>query len=251
MIVLGFDTATPATAVALRLADGSTYGQRHDPLPGERPGHATQLLPVADQLLVQAGLGWEAVERIAVGVGPGTFTGLRVGVATARALAQSLAVDLVGISSLQALAQAVVPAGECDGGVLAVIDARRGETFMGAYLPAQGRQLLAPRTLAPEDFGTLPAPVGEDGADGRWLAVGDGAVRYRSQLEQHAIEVPPDSSPLHFIDAACICELALRAHPPESGAVVPDYLRRPDAELALEGAARSMTSVNSDRSLPR
>jgi tRNA threonylcarbamoyladenosine biosynthesis protein TsaB len=236
MIVLGFDTATPATAVALRLADGSTYKDRHDPQPEERPGHATQLLPLADRLLAQAGLGWEAIERIAVGVGPGTFTGLRVGVATARGLAQSLAVDLVGVGSLRALAQAVLRGGEWDRGVLALIDARRGETFAGAYL--SGRQLLAPCTLAPQDLGGLPALAEGSDGNGPWLAVGDGAVRYRSQLEQHSIEVPPDSSPLHFLDGAYICELALKASPALPEAVLPDYLRRPDAELALEGAAR-------------
>ena len=94
MIVLGFDTATRSTAVALRLADGSTLQARHDPSPDERPGHTTRLLGMAGELLARAGIPPRALERIAVGLGPGTFTGLRVGVATARGLAQSLARDL-------------------------------------------------------------------------------------------------------------------------------------------------------------
>jgi tRNA A37 threonylcarbamoyladenosine modification protein TsaB len=75
MIVLGFDTATSATAVALRLRDGSALERRDDPEPGSRPGHATRLLGLAAELLAEAGLGWREVERIAAGAGPGTFTG--------------------------------------------------------------------------------------------------------------------------------------------------------------------------------
>src|SRR5438270_13363286 len=130
MIVLGFDTSTPATAVALRLADVHTLQARDDPTPGAHPGHATQLLELARGVLEQAGVGWKEIERLAVGVGPGTFTGLRVGVATARGLAQSLDAELVGVSSLQALAEGA----DADvQGVLSVIDARRGEIFAAAY----------------------------------------------------------------------------------------------------------------------
>jgi len=139
MIVLGFDTSTRATSVALMLDDDEMLRARDDPGPGEHPGHATRLLAMAGGLLATAGISWPALERIAVGLGPGSFTGLRVGVATARGLAQSLAADLVGVSSSLALAKAALekPAGERDalgdGRVLAVIDARRGEVFAGAY----------------------------------------------------------------------------------------------------------------------
>ncbi len=229
MIVLGFDTATPATAVGLRLDDGTTLQARDDPNPGERPGHATRLLPLAEDLLAQAGLSWEQLERVAVGVGPGTFTGLRIGVATARALAQSLGVELVGVSTLRALAHGARrdrSGGERE--VLAVIDARRGEVFLGGYL--SGRELFAPRALAPSALASPLAPGG--------LAVGDGAVRYRTHLEDQGVEVPEESSELHRVQGACICELALDAPLTEFMDVVPDYLRQPDAELALEAAAR-------------
>jgi tRNA threonylcarbamoyladenosine biosynthesis protein TsaB len=248
MIVLGFDTATRATAVALRLDDRETLSARDDPGPGEHPGHATRLLAMASELLARAGVGWPALERIAVGVGPGTFTGLRVGVATARGLAQSLAVELVGVSSLSALAAGALRSPEqrtvtAAGGVLAVVDARRGEVFAGAYRAgdhATVAELLAPQALAPEDLGGLIALADEDrGAHGGvWLAAGDGAIRYREQLERARASVPDDRSPLHLIDAGAICELGVRARPVAAcEEILPDYRRRPDAELALEAAA--------------
>ncbi len=225
MIVLGFDTATPASAVALRLPDGATLTARDDPRPGARPGHATRLLPLAAGLLEQADVGWDAIERIAVGVGPGTFTGLRVGIATARGLSQSLAVELVGVGSLDALARRAL--GEWPGHVLAAIDARRGEVFAGAF--SQGAPRGTPSALAPEDLRELLSPEGAP-----WRAVGNGAVLYRAQCEALDIEIPPDESPLHRVDGAAICELALDAIPGEPHTVLPDYLRRPDAELALQ-----------------
>ncbi|HEV2787452.1 MAG TPA: tRNA (adenosine(37)-N6)-threonylcarbamoyltransferase complex dimerization subunit type 1 TsaB, partial [Solirubrobacteraceae bacterium] len=128
MIVLGFDTATPATAVALldSMRPEQAAERRHEPAPGERPGHAAQLLALAAELLGQAGLRFGDVDRIAVGLGPGTFTGLRIGVATARALAQSAHAQLVGVSTLRALAVEAEPCAETVGrgcGVLAVVDA--------------------------------------------------------------------------------------------------------------------------------
>lgn len=238
MIVLGFDTATPATAVGLRLADGTVLEAHDHPRPAERPGHATRLLPLADRLLAQAGLGWDSLQRIAVGVGPGTFTGLRVGIATARGLAQSLALDLVGVSSLQALAHHALHESVADhqGPVIAAIDARRGEAFVGGWSSKDER--FAPRALAPEDFGDLLSHHDhEPGLDHHsCLAIGDGAIRFRSHFEALGAEVPPDSSPLHRISGAAICELALRAEPSAPETVLPDYLRRPDAEIALQGA---------------
>jgi tRNA threonylcarbamoyladenosine biosynthesis protein TsaB len=231
MIVLGFDTATPSTAVGLRLADGSTLQARDDPAPGAHPGHATRLLAMAGALLAEAGIGWNALQRIAVGVGPGTFTGLRVGVATARGLAQSLEIAPVGVSSLRALAEAV---GDKDGGQLLVaIDARRGEVFAATY--AAGEELEPPRALAPKDLAGVLA-----GADSRWLAVGDGALRYREHLESVGATVPAEDSPLHRVSGKAICELGACAKiaAGRGDAILPDYLRRPDAEIALEGAAR-------------
>jgi tRNA threonylcarbamoyladenosine biosynthesis protein TsaB len=235
MIVLGFDTATPATAVGLALADGSVREERDDPIEGERPGHSTRLLPLAHELLADVGLAWHEVRRIGVGVGPGTFTGLRIGVATARGLAQASGAELCGVSSLAALAAGVGGATGFAEGVLAVVDARRGEVFAAAYGPCDAagerQELVGADVLAPDRLGELLKAADALGP-GRWTAVGDGALRYRETLEELGASLPEASSPLHSISGRAICELA--AHAPAAGlTVVPDYLRRPDAELSL------------------
>ena len=232
MIVLGFDTATTATAVALRAGDGAVTELRDDPAPGSHPGHATRLLGLAGELLVAAGTGWSELDRIAVGVGPGTFTGLRVGIATARGLAQSLDTQLVGVSSLAALAAGALAA--ADARVLAVIDARRGEVFAAVY--ERGADGFPVAVTQPQ--AAAPAAVAPAGGPHGMPAVGDGAVRYRAELVAAGMQVPADDSPLHLIRATAICAAGAAAEPAaDRQAVVPDYLRRPDAELAFEGTA--------------
>ncbi len=222
MVVLGFDTATPATAVALRLDDGSDRSVLEVPGDGERPGHATRVLAIADELLRRQGLTWADVGRIAVGVGPGSFTGLRIGVATARGLAQSLGIDLVGVGTLRALAAGAQA--DHGGPVAAVLDARRGEVFLAVY---EGEsELLAPVAVPPGAVAEA-LPV----ASRAVLAVGDGAVRFRENLQAAGEAIPADTSSLHSVNAAVICRLADRAAASATGAVVPCYVRRPDAEI--------------------
>jgi tRNA threonylcarbamoyladenosine biosynthesis protein TsaB len=225
VIVLGFDTATTATVVGLldSAAPGAVRERRHEPVAGERPGHAAQLLALANELLEDAGIGFANVDRIGVGLGPGTFTGLRIGVATARALAQATGAELVGVSTLGALAAAATPQAPAGHGVLAVIDARRSEVFAAGW--RDGEQVLAPVALAPAALAERLRTQA-----GAWLAVGDGALRFRSDLEGAGCLVAPDRSPLHGVGAGAICRLALDA--PQATArdlVVPDYLRPPDA----------------------
>lgn len=222
MIVLAFDTATPRTAVALQLeASEPAREVTHDPAPGERPGHATRLLPLAAGLLGEAGLGFADVDLIGVGVGPGTFTGVRIGVATARALAQAGDTALAGVSSLAALADGV--AGR---DVLAVVDARRGEAFVAGF--RDGEEVLAPAALAPAALERLAAPAG----GGAWRAAGDGAIRFRDALERAGATVLPDIDPAHRISAAATCRLARAAGPAPRDAVLPVYVRAPDAAMA-------------------
>jgi tRNA threonylcarbamoyladenosine biosynthesis protein TsaB len=232
VIVLGVDTATSATAVALRLADGSIVEARDDPPAGAHPGHATRLLGMTAELLDRHALKARDLDRIAVGSGPGAFTGLRVGVATARGLAQSLSAELVPVPSLSALAR-TAPAGAP---VLAVIDARRREVFAASFAAPGGPQLASPAVLAPAQVGGLLDASGLAGA--RVLGVGDGAVRYREQLLAAGIEVAPEDAPEHLLRASAICELGLAAEPVrDHQLVVPEYLRRPDAELTLQAGA--------------
>src|SRR5207248_3381660 len=124
---IGFDAATRATAVALTTAEDGVLEARDDPPPGSRPRDATRLLPLIAEVLERAGLGFPDLQLIAVGVGPGTFTGLRIGVATARALAQAAGMPLVGVSTLQSLALNGLPAHAPEEvkWVAAVLDARR------------------------------------------------------------------------------------------------------------------------------
>lgn len=240
--MLGFDTATSSTTVALRMADASTLQARDDPGSGEHPGHATRLLAMTDGLLAGAGIAWSALDRIAVGVGPGRFTGMRVGIATARGLAQSLALELVGVSSLRALAEPALERAEQGAGVLALIDARRGEAFAAAYAVADRRssgELAFPRALTPADLHSIVAQAQEAvGVRGqRLLAVGDGAVRFRAGLESAGVAVPADASPLHLVSAEAICHLgAATAALASYEEILPDYRRAPDAEIARKRA---------------
>jgi len=217
MIVLAFDTATPETVVGLSV-DGAVTAARHTPATGERPGHASQLLTLAQGLLDGAGIALPDVDRIGVGIGPGTFTGLRIGVATARALAQGTGAQLAAVSTLQALAIASDHAGS----VLAVLDARRGEAFAAGF--RDGRPLGAAVAVKPAGLKDLLDP-----AAGPWLAVGDGAIRFRGEIEPAGTAIPPDDSALHRVDAGALCRLAAEAPPADRDQLVPEYVRAPDA----------------------
>jgi tRNA threonylcarbamoyladenosine biosynthesis protein TsaB len=236
--ILGFDTATRATAVALLDTDtGEAVQRRDDPPPGARPRHTTRLMALVVEVLGAAGAGWSDVDRIAVGVGPGTFTGLRIGVATAHALARARDIELVGVSTLHSLARGARAAAPAEhDGVMAVIDARRGEVFAAGWAVADAARadaepVLSPRALAP---GALAEVMRGDGR--AWLAAGDGAVEFRAALEHAGARIPEPDSQLHRVSAVEHCRLAfaLRPEPPEK--VQPEYLRLPDAEISLRTA---------------
>jgi tRNA threonylcarbamoyladenosine biosynthesis protein TsaB len=228
-VVLAFDTATSSTAVALSgTAIAHTAELRDDPIAGQRPRHAQALLGLAHNLLEDEGLTFADVDRIVVGTGPGGFTGLRIGLATARALALGSGAEIVGVSTLRTLER---PAREAAGdgqAVVAILDARRGEVFAEAR---RGIDLvLEPAALTPARLAELTIAAGASAAD-PWLGVGDGAVRFRSILEPAGIAIPADDSPLHRVSATVLSELGARATAVPRAEVLPDYLRLPDAEI--------------------
>ena len=213
---------------------GAPLETRDDPAPGERPRHVTRLLADARALLERAGLAFADVGLIAVGTGPGSFTGLRIGVATARGLALATGAPVAGVSTLRALAQTPEPPppGTL---VLPVVDARRGEVFAAGW--RDGEPVFQPRAMAPEELAEL-AEGGGARSRRPWLAVGDGAVRFREALVQAGVTVPAPGSPAHRVSAATVCRLAAEAEPAPHRAVVPDYLRLPDAEEALRARSQ-------------
>jgi tRNA threonylcarbamoyladenosine biosynthesis protein TsaB len=244
MRILALDTATRATAVALGV-DGAVLEARDDPAPGERPRHAAALLPLAVGLLDRAGTGFQDLDRLAVGVGPGTFTGLRIGVASARALARAASIPLVGVSTLQSLAMngLAFPELAAVESVAAVLDARRGEVFAAAWRRTDlatdvgglaASALIAPAAFAPEALAERLRALGSAS-----LALGEGAIEFRTVLERSGASVPDVASALHLITAANHCLIARHLEPADPDDVDPQYLRLPDAEIARRAAGKT------------
>ncbi|MGH9121662.1 MAG: tRNA (adenosine(37)-N6)-threonylcarbamoyltransferase complex dimerization subunit type 1 TsaB, partial [Acidimicrobiales bacterium] len=213
MIVLGIETALPEVGVALHGDEGPIGSLQV--AGGHR--HAELLTPALDSLCRLCGVGLDQVSAVAVDVGPGLFTGLRVGVATAQALGFALGVPLVAVRSLDALAH---PHRGCGRLVAAVVDARRGQVFRSV----EGR--LAPAAVDPADLAE------ELGTLGAVLAVGDGAVRYKD-LWPAGVDVAPASE--SHPRAAVVAEMGLSGlvagEAREPAEVQPEYLRGPDVRI--------------------
>ena len=197
MLTLAFDTATEVATSAL-VDDGEVLA--------ERTSIARTLLEDVDALLRQAGAHPRDLDAFAVGIGPGSFTGVRIGLAVARGLALSLDVGGAGVSTLDALA-AGAP------GAVPVVDARRSEVF----------------TLA----GGEPAVMAPSGLDVRAgvVYIGDGARRYRAMIEERGAIVPPDDDERHLPRARFHAALVHDLRPVEE--ILPLYLRVPDAERSV------------------
>jgi tRNA threonylcarbamoyladenosine biosynthesis protein TsaB len=217
--LLGLDTSTAAASACVLRADGEAFevappaGRLARP-----PAHASELMPAVVDAMRQAEIGWADLAAIAVGVGPGAFTGLRIGIATARALAAANGLPLRGVSSLAALAAGIESPLR-----LPLIDARRGEVFGALY---EGDEPLWP------PFAVPPAELVERLRDGGFtpLAAGDGSIRFRGMLEEAGIPVEPDDSEAHVVRALHVCRLGAGAPDEPPDAVLPEYLREPDAK---------------------
>jgi tRNA threonylcarbamoyladenosine biosynthesis protein TsaB len=234
--IVGIDTSTSATSVAVLVPAGREVERHDEPGRDERPRHAETLQPLLEQALAQAEVTWEGVALICVGTGPGGFTGLRLGISTARALAQGHDLPIVGVSSLEALARGIELVGpqeldlpghpDLHGPVLAVIDARRGEVWASAY--RHHRTTMEPIAITPAELAERVAARREWGRS-PMLGVGDGAVRFRAELERAGVAVPADSSRAHRVSALMICRLGRAREPVDRDALLPDYRREPDA----------------------
>ncbi len=196
MLILAFDTATSVATSAL---------VRDRDVLGERASTPVRVLEDVDALLRDAGVEPEELDALAIGIGPGSFTGVRLGLAAARGLALALGLPVAGVSTLAALA-----AGAPD--AVPLIDAKRREVFT----TQEGEVVAVPAV-------TFEAP-------GR-TCVGDGAVRYREHLERTGAEVPPDDSDTHLPRARFHALLAHGFGPAEL--VEPVYVRAPDADRML------------------
>ncbi len=235
MIVLGIETSTPQTSVAVG-TEQRIVG--HTALTG--PSRRDVVIQAIDHVLRHTGLELAAVGGIAVGLGPGLFTGLRVGVVAAKTLAQVLRVPIVGIPSLDVLAFGVRHSGRP---IAAVIDARRGEVFYAFYRAVPGGIVReGPYQVAPPDH--LVADLEARGED--VLLVGDGAILYRQQLEEAAARVELASAAWAHPQASCLVELAaprlVREEHDRLFELVPLYLRKSDAEIAWDERRRGATA---------
>jgi tRNA threonylcarbamoyladenosine biosynthesis protein TsaB len=228
MVVLGMDTAT-ADAVVGVTANGDVVREAVvEPGPDGRPRHSQVLLGEIERSADAAG-GWDQVERIAVGIGPGSFTGLRIGISTARALAQARDIPLAPVGTLSALARGIAsdPSGR-GRPALPVLDARRGEAF-AALVDEGGDELWAPFVAPPDDLAQRVAEL-----DSPPLAAGDGALRFAEELEAAGATVAPPDDPIHRIAIRHVCAVGAAAVEASPDQIQPLYLRPPDAKRWLE-----------------
>jgi tRNA threonylcarbamoyladenosine biosynthesis protein TsaB len=232
MIVLAIETSTPQTTVAL----GSEQGTIASTLLSTGRSRHELVVPAVRHVLDWSETDLAQVGGIAVGIGPGLFTGLRVGIQAAKTLAQVLRIPIVGLPSLDVLASAVR---HTDRTICPVIDARRKEVFYGRYRAVPGGVARTSEfRVAPPDH--LAAELQADGAE--VLLVGDGALRYRREIEEAGSHVEFASPSLGYPHADVLVELSIPRFVREEfdrvADVVPLYLRKSDAEIAWDNRAR-------------
>ena len=233
MIVLGIETSTPQTTVAL----GSERGIVAAGLLSTGSGAHELIVPEIAHLLAIAELPLSQIGGVAVGLGPGLFTGMRVGIATAKTLAQALSAPIVGLASLDVVTFSVR---YCRRLISAVIDAKRREVFYAFYRPVPGG--VARQT----DFAVAPADrlMAElEATREDILLVGNGALVYRRELEEAGSHVEFASPAYSFPAATALVELAIPRFEREEFDrvfdVQPYYVRKSDAEIAWDHRRRA------------
>jgi tRNA threonylcarbamoyladenosine biosynthesis protein TsaB len=224
VLILGIETSTVQVGCAIGGHEGvlaSTHSAR-----GKR--HAESLAPAIEFACQQARVSLQEIGVVAVDLGPGLFTGLRVGIATAKAIAQALRVPMIGVSSLDLLA---FPARFSPRLIAAVLDARRGEVFSALYrqVPGGVQRLTEPQVGSPEELASELIARGTD-----VLMLGDGAVRYADTFRD-VVGVEIVEPELVHPSARSLVSLAhaqaLREEWVRPWELTPLYLRRPDAEI--------------------
>jgi len=224
MLILGIESATELVGCAIGGHEGVlaavevTRGRRH----------AETLTPAIEFCCQRADIALDEISVVAVDIGPGLFTGLRVGIATGKALAHALRIPMIGIPSLDLLAFPIRHANRL---IATVVDARRGEVFYAFYrqVPGGVQRLSLPVIGSPDDVVADIYALGND-----ILCVGDGAIRYRDALKEvHGLEIADASlahpSPRPLVQLAHA--KALREEWVNPWELEPLYLRKPDAEI--------------------
>ena len=219
MLLLAIDTAGPACAVALARDGGGSprIVARTEEVIGR--GHAERLMPMIEALLLEAALGFDNLDRIAVTTGPGSFTGIRVGVAAARGLALALEIPAVGVGSLDALAYPIAATRRA-GTVIAVLDARRGEVYALARDLASGASLIEAGSMRPND---VALRIGQ--AKRPLILAGSGAPPVAAALGEADASIASTADFPDISDVAALGLVAEAGTPP-----VPHYVRGADAK---------------------
>lgn len=222
MRLLAVDTSTLSCGVAV--ADGE--GLLSESLFTSRQTHSRHLLGMVEETLSRSGLALSDLDGFAVTRGPGSFTGLRIGMSVVKGLAEVAGKPVAGISTLAALARGAVLAGKP---TLAMLDARKGEVYAALYAP-DGAELFSPEAVSPE--GLLERIHGEV------LCIGTGAVAYAEAIKETLGERAVFAPEYNTIRPSVVASLAFEAFQQgggaEAGALTPLYLRKSDAEIALE-----------------
>ncbi|MGH7856168.1 MAG: tRNA (adenosine(37)-N6)-threonylcarbamoyltransferase complex dimerization subunit type 1 TsaB [Candidatus Binatia bacterium] len=232
MTVLGIDTATAAATVGI-CRDGRILGERSEL---HERDHAASLPAMVSGVLRDVGLAVDDLEGVAVSIGPGSFTGLRVGLSFAKGLAYAGGIPIVGVPTLEAFALVV----DVEAGLVApCLDARKGEVYLAVYARAADgvRELVAARAMSPP---AAAREIAERFGDRAGVVVGDAAERYPSEFASIAargvaLHPLPKVHPSGGVVAACGEDLLRRSDTAPPGGLEPLYLRPSEAERRRQG----------------